>query len=86
MRIETPDGNVDTEKAAASWPARRVLSPSIGTEQLFRSSEGRYYLVTESLIVKPKARFITDEEAARWLFFGGHELPEDLKKHEPACE
>jgi len=81
---------VDTAKAVASWEeAKRwngsnMISKATGSqwnhETLYKSRKGRYYVEESSQWQGSldSARFLTREEAARWLLVNDEELPEDL--------
>lgn len=71
---------VDTKKAQRVWRQRRDSSKyAFERETLYLSANGRYYVVTESLLLGiPQARFVTPEHAAAWLRLNGYDLPEDL--------
>jgi hypothetical protein len=86
------DGTVvKTENATQVWEQARDWNGSnhIGRssrsqwhdEYLNRSRKGRYYKVYESRVQgeTDSAEWVSNEEAARWLIFNDHELPEELK-------
>lgn len=90
-KYKMEDGTiVDTKKAAAKWDegtywnGNNHISRATGSqwnhETLYRSSKGRYYIVSGSQWQgsTDSARFVTDEEAASWLSLMSHEIPEDL--------
>ena len=92
MRFRMNDGTVvNTEKASMSWTGNQFFDGSnlcckhTGTqytaEDLYRSSKGRYYIVTSSIWqdAVDSARFISKEHAAAWILVNGDQLPEDLK-------
>jgi hypothetical protein len=92
MRFQMGDGKVvDTEKAKDEWreardfDGRNMISRATGDqwhhETLFRSASGRYYIVHDSDFQgsRPCARWVSREEAARWLLLMDEELPEDLR-------
>jgi len=91
MRFRMEDGTiVDTDLATASyqealdWNGKNHISRATGSqwehETLYRSSKGRWYIVRKSQWqgTLPEARWVTAEEAARWLALNDHELPEEL--------
>jgi hypothetical protein len=90
---------VDTDKATQSWKetsnwnGNNHISRATGSQwrhqTLYRSSKGRYYLEYTSQMqgIMPRASFISNEEACRWLLLMERELPEDLKSLEgEICE
>ncbi len=91
--IETDDGAsviVDTANAQASWEeatrwnGSNHISVATGSqwehETLYRSAKGRYYIEHTSQWQgsTPSARFVSEEEAARWLLANERDLPDDL--------
>ena len=88
-RYQMADGTVtDTKKAIDSWQektcwdGRDELSRATGSQwfhqKLYRSPEGRYYLVHTSQLQDPHAAWLSPEEAARWLMLNERPLPDDL--------
>ena len=81
---------VDTDKAVQSWDeatfwnGNNHISKATGDqflhETLYKSSEGRYYIVHSSQRQGSvdSATWTEKEEAAKWLLLNEHELPEDL--------
>jgi hypothetical protein len=81
---------VDTMKSAQEWEedtdwnGNNHISRATGSqwnhETLYRSSKGRYYIVSTSQWQGSldAARWVTREEAARWLLLMEHDLPADL--------
>lgn len=82
---------VDTCLARASWPedtrwdGNNHISRATGSqwehETLYCSKKGRYYVEHTSQYQgsRPSAEWISREEAARWLTYHEHKLPEDLQ-------
>ena len=72
-------------KESTRWNGNNHISVNTGSqwehETLYKSSKGRYYLIYESQWQgsTPSCRFITDEEAVKWLLLNDHELPEELE-------
>lgn len=85
---------VDTDKAVASWQedsdwnGSNHISRATGSqwehETLHKSSKGRYYIEYWSQWQgsMPGARFVSNEEAAKWLMNNNKELPSDLAQLE----
>lgn len=81
---------VDTDNAAKHWgestrfDGRNHVSMATGSqwehETLYLSAKGRYYIESTSQWQgsTPGARFVTNEEAARWLLLNERNLPKDL--------
>ena len=81
---------VDTDTAKNEWEENTTfdgsnhISKATGSqwthETLYLSSKGRYYIVRTSQWQGslPEARFVDNEEAAKWLLLNDHELPDDL--------
>lgn len=90
-RYQMDDGSVvDTKNATAHWEedtrwdGRNRISVATGSQwihqTLYRSRKGRYYLETVSQWQgsTPRAEWVSNHEAARWLLANGEELPDDL--------
>jgi hypothetical protein len=93
-RFKMDDGSVvDTSKARLEfeeerrWNGRNHVSLATNDqwvhETLYCSAKRRWYIVTESQWQgsTPSARFISNEEAARWLLvneYGVGQFPEEL--------
>jgi hypothetical protein len=90
MNIRIGDEWVDPYKAQRSWPQNtKNLTPQDllnGIETLYKSSKGRYYIITERSSHKPEGRFVSNQEAATWLLDNGHDLPDDLKEYQVEIE
>lgn len=68
------DGTVvDTERATACYEENRDWEG----ETLYRSSKGRWYLVTGGN--RPSARYLTTAQAAAWLILNEHPVPDELR-------
>ena len=92
------DGRVvDTERAFQRWEERtrrdrpNLTSLPTGSQwerqTLFRTRDGRYYVVHESQHnrVTSGARWLSNEDACRWLLLNGYqdfddEFPDELKE------
>jgi hypothetical protein len=85
------DGKVlDTDKASAEWEeaidwnGHNFVSRPTGSqwehETLYRSSKGRYYIerTSQRQGSSPRAKLVTNEQAAAWLLTNDHDLPQDL--------
>lgn len=90
---------VDTDMAATfwneetEWDGNNHVSKATGSqwehETLYESSKGRYYVVHTSQWQgsRPYARWLTDEDAARWLLVNDHLLPDELEEvAQTVCE
>ena len=87
---------VDTDNATASWPeatrwnGNNHVSRATGSqwehETLYKSAKGRYWIESTSQWQGslPRAFFVSNEDAARWLLGNEHELPGDLREYEGA--
>lgn len=93
MKYQMDNGSiVDTAKAKqyweedTNWNGNNHISVNTGSqwthEKLYLSSKGNYYLEHTSQWQSslPRAEYISEEEAARWLLRNDHELPEELEK------
>jgi len=90
-RMDT-GGVVDTRKAQRLWEESRgwngnnYISRATGSqwehEELYRSTKGRYYIVSWSQwqgTGPGETRYLDAREAAAWLVYHGHEIPADLE-------
>jgi len=90
-RYKMDDGVVvDTDKAQTSWNELKTwngknhISVHTGDQwfhqRLYKSKKGRYYINSWSdwQGSTPDARWVTREEAVRWLLLNESEVPEDL--------
>ena len=91
-RYGMSDGTVvDTANASASYEestrfdGRNHISLATGTqwdhETLYRSRKGRYYVehMSQWQGTTPRAEWVSNEAAVRWLLTNEHEIPADLK-------
>jgi hypothetical protein len=81
---------VDTENAVAHWEestrwdGRNHISVNTGSQwchqTLYRSRKGRYYIVHTSQWQgsTPRAEWVSNYEAARWLIANDESLPDNL--------
>lgn len=94
-RYQMQDGTViDTDNASKHWDeetrwnGNNHISVATGSqwehETLYRSRKGRYYVEHTSQWQgsTPRAEWVSEQEAARWLLLNEHELPADLEKYE----
>lgn len=94
-RYQMQDGTViDTDNASkhwneiTRWNGNNHISVATGSqwehETLYRSRKGRYYVEHTSQWQgsTPRAEWVSEQEAARWLLLNEHELPADLAKYE----
>lgn len=92
-RYQMEDGTVvDTKNAVQTWEestrwnGNNHISVNTGSQwthqTLYRSRKGRYYVVTTSQWQGslPRAEWVSEHEAARWLIANEEELPSDLEK------
>ena len=90
-RYQMDDGTiVDTKNAVSKWDestdwnGNNHISRATGSQwlhqTLYRSRKGRYYIVHESQWQgsSPRAEWVSNHEAARWLLAMEEELPDDL--------
>lgn len=95
MKFKMEDGRLaDTDRASKSWNEATDFDGSnhrgrhTGSQwhdaTLYRSKKGHFYLATYSRVQgqRDTAEWVSNEEAAKWLIYNDHELPEDLKKLE----
>ena len=78
MEFKIEDTIVDTGKAAQEWGSRNTDSKG-QDEKLYRSDKGRHYIVRTSQGQAPRAEFVSNEAATRWILLNGYELPAELK-------
>lgn len=91
MRYELDDGSVvDTDLAQAQyeesnwWDGHNHISRATGSqwehETLYLSSKGRWWIECESQYqgVKPYAKTVNEEEAAKWILLNEDVLPTEL--------
>ena len=78
MEFKIEDTTVDTAKAAQEWSSRTTGNQG-EDEKLYESDKGRYYIVRRSQGLAPKAEFVSNEAATRWILLNGYELPAVLK-------
>jgi hypothetical protein len=80
MEFKIEDTIVDTGKAAQKWDSRNTSSQG-QDEKLYRSDQGRYYIVrtSQGQGSLPSAEFVSKDAATRWILRNGYELPTDLK-------
>ena len=94
-RYQLDDGTVvDTDRASkhwneiTRWNGNNHISVATGSqwehETLYRSAKGRYYIEHTSQWQgsTPRAQWVSEQEAARWLLLNERELPADLAKYE----
>jgi len=87
------DGTVvDTANASEQWDEQtdwngnnlisRATSSQWDHQSLFRSRRGRYYIVHNSQWQgsMPRAEWVSEQEATRWLLLMEYDLPDDLEK------
>ena len=66
------------------WDGNNHISVNTGSQwnhqTLYKSSKGRYYLVSESNYqhVTPSAEFVSEEDAGKWLMLNNHDVPDEL--------
>ncbi len=82
---------VDTDNAqqeweeTTDWNGNNHISRATGSqwahETLYKSAKGRYYIESTSQYQGslPTARWLTPQEAARWLLLMDENLPQDLE-------
>ncbi len=63
-----------------SW----LANPDIGRAVLFRDVNGCYHLLTAWEDHHTALTRLTDQEARKWLFENGHQIPADLQEG-PKC-
>lgn len=93
-RFKMDDGAIiDTKKALQSWEectdwnGNNHISRATGSqwnhETLYKSAKGNYYIVSSSQIQgnMDYARWVTPQDAARWLLLMEEDLPEDLEQY-----
>ena len=90
-RYRMSDGTIiDTDNASQIWKEQtrwngsNHISVPTGTqwthETLYRSRKGRYYIEHTSQWQgsTPRAEWVSNEEAARWLLLNDEDLPDEL--------
>jgi len=96
-RYRMDDGTiVDTSKASAhweeetDWDGNNHVSRATGSQwnhqKLYRSRKGRYYVEHTSQWQgsQPRIKWVSPQEATRWLLLNERELPDDLEQYEDA--
>lgn len=94
MKFRCENKVFDTEKAKARWEEvldfdggnhiSRVTGSQWNHETLYKSLQGRYYVVRSSDVQgsQDEMEILCPREAAAWLILSDHDLPEDLKELE----
>lgn len=86
--IVDTDNATEHWKEITRWDGNNHISVVTGSqwehETLYRSAKGRYYIEHTSQWQGslPSARFVSEQEAARWLLLCERDLPADLAKYE----
>ena len=84
-RIVNTDKNTGTWEEETDWNGNNHISRSTGSqwdhETLYRSAKREYYIVSESQMqgVMTTARWITNEEAAKWIELMDRTMPAELQ-------
>ena len=85
--IVNTDNAVRSWEEATRWNGSNHISKATGTqwdhEKLYKSRKGRYYVehTSQRQESKPRAEWVSPEEACRWLLQNDQELPEDLEQY-----
>ena len=69
-------------KEATFWDGKDIISRATGSQRLhqtlYKTREGRYYLIHTSEIADSHATWLSSQQAAQWLVLNERYLPDDL--------
>jgi hypothetical protein len=79
MEFKNEDSIVSTDKAIKKWDEKNGSKGEQNT--LYQTADDRFYIVHTSKLSGslPRAEFVSNEAATRWILKNGSELPALLK-------